>query len=60
MKIDNDGNYVDYANKFESVSLHGQKHFENVTIDKENEKVYFHYDADYVIDLKTGEMTKKE
>ncbi|MDD6763113.1 MAG: hypothetical protein PUD92_05710 [Clostridiales bacterium] len=57
LRVDNDGNTVDYAQNFESVSMWGQKHFENVTIDKENEKCYFHYDKDYVIDLKTGEMT---
>ena len=32
--------------------------FDNVNIDKENETVTFRYDTDYVIDLKTGEMTQ--
>lgn len=53
-----DGSYRDYSDDFESVSFWGTKVFENVAIDRENEKVYFHYDADYVIDLKTGELSK--
>ena len=32
------------------------KRFENVTIDRESEKVYFTYDKDYVINLKTNEV----
>lgn len=32
------------------------KRFANVTIDRENEKVYFTYDKDYVINLKTDEV----
>lgn len=59
LRIDNDGNYRDYAYDFESVSLRGQKTFDNVTVDRENEKCYLHYDKDYVIDLKTGEMTAR-
>lgn len=51
-----DGTVVDYSDQFESVSSGGGKRFENVSIDKENEKVYLHYDADYVIDLKTDEV----
>lgn len=54
--IQNDGSYHDYNDDFESVSLYGQKMFDDVTIDKANEKCYFHYDVDYVIDLKTGEL----
>ena len=46
-----------YNSHFKSVSLHGQMYFENVVIDEENEKVYLHYDVDYVIDLKTEEIT---
>lgn len=56
--IQNDGSYHDYRNDFKSVSLHGEIWFDNVNIDKENEKCYFRYDKDYVIDLKTGEMTE--
>lgn len=52
----NDGTRICYDNNFESVSLHGQKYFEDVVIDKENEKVYLHYDVDYVIDLKTDKI----
>lgn len=51
-----DGTRIDYDDSFESVSLYGQKDFENVRIDKESEKVYLHYDVDYVIDLKTDEI----
>lgn len=48
---------TEYYNKhFKSVSLYGQMYFENVTIDEEDEKVYLHYDVDYVIDLKTDEV----
>lgn len=54
--IQNDGSYHDYRSDFKSVSLHGEIWFDDVTIDKENEKCYFRYDTDYVIDLKTGEM----
>lgn len=52
-----DGTVIDYSGQFESVSLGGGKRFENVSIDEENEKVYLHYDSDYVIDLKTDEVT---
>lgn len=57
LRIDNDGAYHDYASEFESVSYWGQKSFDNVRIDKENEKCYFRYDEDYVIDLKTCQLT---
>lgn len=50
-----DGSVRYYDADFKSVSLYGQKYFDNVTIDKENETVSFRYDKDYVIDLKTGE-----
>ena len=53
-----DGSYHDYGTEFKSVSLHGGVTFDNLRIDRENEKVYFRYDTDYVIDLKTGEMTE--
>lgn len=51
-----DGKRIDYDKSFESVSLYNQKYFEDVRIDRENEKVYLHYDVDYVIDLKTDEI----
>ncbi len=51
-----DGTVVDYSERFESVSANGSKRFENVSIDSENEKVYLHYDFDYVIDLKTDDV----
>ncbi len=50
------GSVITYEDRFESVSLYGQKYFDNVTIDKENETVSFRYDKDYIIDLKTGIM----
>ena len=53
-----EGTVIDYDANFKSVSLHGQKYFDNVTIDKENEKVYFGYDTNYVIDLETDEIEK--
>ena len=56
--IHNDGSYHNYADDFESVSFYGTKQFDNVVIDEENEKVYFDYDTKYVIDLKTGELSK--
>ena len=55
IRIAKDGSYKDYADEFKSVSLYGTKAFSNVRI--ENGKVYFHYDKDYVIDLRTGIMT---
>lgn len=54
--IQNDGTYHNYWEDFESVSIGGTKRFDNVTIDRENEKCRFRYDTDYEIDLKTGEM----
>lgn len=48
-----DGKRIDYDDNFKSVSFYGQKDFENVVIDRENERVYLHYDVDYIIDLKT-------
>ena len=51
------GNEEYYNKNFKSVSLYGQMYFEDVRIDEENEKVYLHYDYDYVIDLKTDEVT---
>ena len=51
-----DGSVICYEDNFKSVSLHGQKFFDNVTIDRENEKVTFSYDKIYTIDLKTGIM----
>ncbi|MBR5538741.1 MAG: hypothetical protein IKU61_02455 [Clostridia bacterium] len=51
-----DGSVICYEDNFKSVSLHGQKFFDNVTIDRENEKVTFSYDRIYKIDLKTGIM----
>lgn len=54
--VNNDGTWHDYSRDFNSVSLWGTKNFENVIIDEENEKVFLHYDIDYVIDLKTGEL----
>ena len=57
--IQDDGSYRDYSYEFEFTSLYGRKTFDNVTVDRENEKCYLHYDKDYVIDLKTGEMTEK-
>ncbi|MBQ2663809.1 MAG: hypothetical protein IJG16_06640 [Clostridia bacterium] len=54
--IQNDGSYHDYRSDFKSVSLHGEIWFDNVSIDKDNEKCYFRYDKDYIIDLQTGEM----
>lgn len=60
MRITNDGNFYDYAYQFESVSMWGQKHFDKVEFNKENETVLIHYDKDYMIDLKTGEMKPME
>ena len=60
MRILPDGTYHDYADDFDSVSFWGTKCFDSFRIDRENEKVYFRYDTDYVIDLKTGKMTKAE
>lgn len=55
-----DGTEICYENEFESVSLHGQKYFDNVVIDKKNEKVTFRYDKNYEIDLQTGILTQKD
>ena len=55
-----DGTRASYGELFKSVSLYGQRYFEDVTIDKENEKVYLHYDTDYVIDLQTDEIKPLE
>ena len=58
--INADGSYHNFAEEFESVSVNGTKVFEDVRIDRENQKVYLHYDTDYVIDLQTGTMQKAE
>ena len=58
--VQNDGTYYDYSNDFESVSLYGNKTFDEVIIDTDEEKVYIHYDVDYVLDLKTGKLIKSE
>ena len=48
-----DGTRIDYDNRFKSVSYSGNKDFSDIRIDRENQKVYLHYDVDYEIDLKT-------
>lgn len=52
-----DGTKIEYQDFLDS---DGPKRFENVEIDRENEKVYLHYDVDYVIDLQTDEMRVHE
>jgi len=47
---------ISYNGEFNSVSLYGAKIFEHVKVDEKSEKVYLHYDYDYVIDLKTDEV----
>ncbi len=60
VRIDkNTADAIYYSQEFESVSLWGTRMFDDVVIDKENETVTFRYDIDYIIDLKTGEMTQK-
>ncbi len=51
-----DGSKLEYSDAFPSVSLHGQKKFDKVEIDREKETVLIHYDKDYMIDLKTDEV----
>ncbi len=51
-----DGSKLEYSDEFPSVSLHGQKKFDKVEIDRESETVLIHYDKDYLIDLKTDEV----
>ena len=51
-----DGGKLEYSDQFASVSLHGQKKFDKVEIDRENETVLIHYDKDYIIDLKSDEV----
>ncbi len=58
IRIGKDGSCIRYDENFASVSYSGNKHFDNVEIDREKEIVKFHYAGDYVIDLKTGMMTK--
>jgi len=48
-----DGSKIEYQNLLDSEKY---KRFTDVTIDKVNEKVYFGYGKNYVIDLKTDEM----
>lgn len=48
-----DGTKLEYQHSLDPESY---KRFDNVVVDEENEKVYFHYDNDYVIDLKTDEV----
>lgn len=58
LRIDKEGNFTKYHEQFKSVSYNGSRKFENLLIDKNNETVSFHYDYDYIIDLKTGTMTR--
>ena len=58
LRVDKDGNFTKYHEQFKSVSYNGSRKFENLSIDKNNETVSFHYDYDYIIDLKTGEMNR--
>lgn len=51
-----DGSKLEYSDRFPSVSLHGQKRFDKVEIDRERETVLIHYDKDYIIDLNTDEV----
>ncbi len=51
-----DGSKLEYSDQFPSVSLHGQKKFDRVEIDREKQTVLIHYDKDYLIDLKTDEV----
>ncbi len=48
-----DGTKIEYQ---DFVGTENDKRFDNVEIDRENEKVYFTYDKDYVINLKTDEV----
>ncbi len=48
-----DGTKFEYQHSLGSESY---KRFDNVVIDEENQKVYFSYDIDYVINLKTDEI----
>lgn len=58
LRIGKDGNFTKYHEQFKSVSYNGSRKFENLSIDKNNETVSFHYDYDYIIDLKTGAMNR--
>lgn len=60
IRISNDGKYYDYASEFESVSLWSGAFFDKVEFDEKSETVSVHYDKDYIIDLKTGEMNEKK
>lgn len=55
-----DGSMVSFGDNFKSVSLYGTKQYDSVKIDRENEKVYVHYDYDYIIDLKTDKVERTE
>ncbi len=55
-RINSKGYRIQYEDKFESVSFHGQKHFDNLVIDRENRKVTFRYDYNYEIELDSGVM----
>lgn len=57
-RINSKGYRIQYEDNFKSVSFHGQKHFDNVVIDKESHKVTFRYDYNYEIDLDSGIITK--
>lgn len=52
LQINADGTYKDYMTDIND----GQTRIEEFKIDKENEKVYFTYGKEYVIDLKTEEF----
>lgn len=52
-----DGKYHNFTSNFNSISMWGTISFDKLDIDKENEKVYIHYDNDYILDLKTCRLT---
>ncbi|MBE7003069.1 MAG: hypothetical protein E7425_02120 [Ruminococcaceae bacterium] len=58
--ITSDGYYHDYSLDFAPTDYWGNITFTNVRVDREGEKAYLscHY-KDYVIDLRTGEMTQR-
>lgn len=57
-RVGKNGGFIEYEKMFKSVSYNGSREFENTFLDKENETFKFHYDFDYVIDLKTGAITR--
>ena len=55
-----DGSYHDYAHDIDSGSFWGRRIFSDVTLDEATETVRFRYEKEYVLSLRTGELSERK